>query len=219
METFMKKMSAVLTVLLAIASARAYAASVTLTFTGLGNDTPIGNFYNGGAGGNLGISFGPDALAIISDQVGGSGNFSNVPPPSTNTIAFFLNGAGDVMNVAAGFTTGFAFSYAAAFDPGVVTVWSGLNDTGTLLETINLPVTGDLCDGKTDFSCWVNTGGSFVGTAESVDFSGTANQIGFANITIGAASVPTATPEPGSLVLMGTGLLGFAGVVRRKLFA
>jgi hypothetical protein len=66
----------------------------------------------------------------------------------------------------------------------------------------------------------VNTGGSFIGTAESVDFSGTANQIGFANVTIGAASVPTgATPEPGSLVLMGSGLLGLAGAVRRKLFA
>jgi PEP-CTERM motif len=216
----MKKILVLLTALLAISSARAYATSVTLTFTGLGDQTPIGNYYNGGAGGNLGISFGPDALSIISDQAGGSGNFSNVPPPSTNTVAFFLGGAGDVMNVAAGFTTGFAFSYAAVNDAGVVTVWSGLNDTGTLLETINLPVTGDLCDGKTDYSCWVNTGGAFVGTAESVDFSGTANQIAFANITIGAASVPTgATPEPSSLVLLGSGLVGLAGAVRRKLFA
>jgi len=205
-----------LTVLLVVGSATAFADSVTLTFTGLGDEVPIGDYYNGGPGGNLGISFGPDALAIISELNGGSGNFSNVPPPSTTTIAFFLSGPGDVMNVPAGFTTGFAFSYAAASFPGVVTVWSGLNETGTLLETINLPVTGDRCDGKTDFSCWVNTGGAFSGTAESVDFSGTANQIGFANVTIGAASVPSSVPEPGTFVLLGSGLLGLAGLVRRK---
>jgi hypothetical protein len=215
----MKKALLVLTVLIAMCSVRAFADPVTLTFAGIGDQVAIGNFYNGGAGGNLGIAFGPDALALISDLNGGSGNFSNVPPPSVNTAAFFLSGSGDVMNVAAGFTTGFAFSYSAVSDPGTVTVWSGLNDTGTLLETINLPVTGNLCDGKTNFSCWVNTGGSFSGTAESVDFSGTANQIAFTNITLGAATVPSTVPEPSSLVLLGSGILGLAGAARRKLTA
>jgi hypothetical protein len=215
----MKKALVVLSMLLALGAAKSYADPVTLTFAGIGNMNPIGDYYNGGAGGNLGISFGSDALAIVSQLDGGTGDFSNTPSPSANTAAFFLTGTGDVMNVAAGFTTGFAFSYAAVNVPGTVTVWSGLNDTGTLLETINLPVTGDNCDGQTDFSCWVNTGGSFAGVAESADFSGTANQIVFTNITIGAADVPSAVPEPGSLVLFGSGLLGLVGAVRRKLMA
>lgn len=34
---------------------------VTLTFEGIGNDQPIGNYYGGGAGPNYGISFGSDS--------------------------------------------------------------------------------------------------------------------------------------------------------------
>ena len=61
------------------------------------------------------------------------------------------------MNVAAGFSTGFSFYYAAPFDTGSVTVWSGLNGTGTLLATDILALTPDGC-GDTDYSCWVNSG-------------------------------------------------------------
>jgi hypothetical protein len=221
----MKRSSIVLSALLAMGAASALAAPITLTFTGLKDNENILNFYNGGTGSdgssgtNYGISFGPDALAIISDQDGGTGNTSSIPPPATTTVAYFLTGAGDIMNVAAGFKTGFSFYYAAAFDPGSVEVFSGLNGTGTLLETLTLPVNGSLCDGKTDFSCWTNTGVAFSGTAESVDFTGTANQIAFADITLGASSVPTTTPEPSSILLLGSGLVGIAGLVRRKLMA
>jgi hypothetical protein len=40
--------------------------------------------------------------------------------------------------------------------------------------------------------------------------------IGAGTETIGFGAPPSATPEPGTLSLMGTGLLGIAGVVRRK---
>ena len=40
--------------------------------------------------------------------------------------------------------------------------------------------------------------------------------IGGGTETIGFGNPPSATPEPGTLSLMGTGLLGVAGVIRRK---
>lgn len=222
----MKKLLTVMLVLVSACSARAFADPVTLTFTGLQNLEPIENYYNGGTGGfgssggtNYGIAFSSDSLAVISQLDGGTGNFSNVPPPATTTIAFFLNGAGDTMNVAAGFTTGFSFYYAAANTPGSVSVYSGLNGTGTLLDTINLAVNGSGCDSSgLAYDCWTEEGVAFSGTAESVVFGGAANYIGFADVTLGASSVPTgATPEPGSFVLMGSGLIAAAGMVRRRL--
>jgi hypothetical protein len=227
----MKKAAVFLAAFLALGAGQAFADSVTLTFTGLRDEEPIENFYNGGAGGfgstggpNYGVSFSSDSLAVISQLNGGAGNFSNVPPPASTTIAFFLNGAGDTMNVASGFTTGFSFYYAAANTPGSVSVYSGLNGTGTLLDTINLPVNGSGCDNSgLDYDCWTEEGVAFNGTAQSVIFGGAANFIGFADVTLGASSVPTtptpAVPEPSTFVLLGSGLVAAGNQIRRRLKA
>ena len=188
----------------------AQAAPVVLTFEGLGDETPIGDFYNGGGGGNLGVSFGADSLAIIESSAGGTGNFSN--PPSGVTVAFFLSGPGDVMDVAAGFDTGFSFFYADQVGfTGSVTVWSGLDGTGTELASLSLPSTPD------PYNVWVPMGVSFSGVAQSAVFGGSANFIGFDNITLGSAS-PGGVPEISTwaMMLVGFAGIGFAGHLRSR---
>lgn len=202
----------------------ASATPVTMTFTGLKDSEAINNYYNGGLGGsgstggpNYGVSFTSDSLAVIGKPYGGSGNVDKIPAPGTTTAAFFLSGAGDTMNVAAGFDTGFAFYYASPFYVGSVNVYSGLNGTGSLLATDVLSLTGAMCNSQYNYSCWVNSGVSFTGVARSAVFTGTANYIAFADITLGSPTVPmTVTPEPSSFLLLGTGLLGMAEVLLRR---
>ena len=192
---------------------------IVLTFEGLKNLEPIDSYYAGGLGGlgsgpgpNYGITFGSDSLAIISELVsGGTGNFQN--NPSGVTVAFFLSGPGDVMNMPSGFNTGFSFYYSAVVYPGNVTVWSGLNGTGTELANLYLPTTPELPGLPTAYNDWIPTGVSFAGTAQSAIFSGTANYIAFDNITLGS---PTPVPDGGvTALLLGSAAFGLAWL-RRK---
>jgi hypothetical protein len=197
-------------------------AIVVMDFEGLQNLEPISNFYNGGLGGKgsgpgpgFGITFSSDSLAIISSLAGGTGNFQN--NPSGNTVAFFLSGAGDLMNVPGGFDTGFSFFYSSINDPGSVTVYDDVSGTGNVVATLDLPVTPFDPNLPTNYNVWFPIGVSFNDMAKSVNFSGTANQIGFDNITLGS-EIPggSAIPEPATMLLLGSGLLGLAGYGRKK---
>ena len=214
--------------LAATAAQPATASTVVLDFEGLQNLEAVNGFYNGGTGGNgssgtnYGIGFSTDSLAIIDSDAGGSGNFANEPSPST--VLFFLSGGAAVMNVAAGFDTGFSFFYSAINNPGVVNVYDGLNGTGNILASLNLALTGTSCSGDPSgqFCSWAPVGVTFSGTAFSVGFGGTQNQIAYDNITLGSSTPGgggNVVPEPGTwaMMLIGFGAIGFTMRRRKRL--
>lgn len=176
-------------------------AQVTvLGFEGLQDNEDVAEYYNGGFGGNssgpgpgLGISF-LNGVALIDSDAGGTGDFGGEPSPSTALFWFSETGP-STMNVPAGFTSGISFYYSAPTTPGVIDIYDGLDGTGTLLASLILSVTPtDGGDPNGTYSPFIAGGISFTGTAKSVDFSGTVNQIGFDNITLGSD-----TPDPGGI--------------------
>ena len=201
----------------------ASAAVVTLTFEGIANQASINDFYNGGtdsagnAGTNYGINFSTRSLGLIDADAGGTGNFAN--EPSASTIAFFLDGGAATMNVAAGFTTGFSFFYSA-FQNASVTVYSGLNGTGSVLASLALFTNynaGNCVGDPNGQAChWDAIGVTFAGTAKSVDFGGVANQAGFDNITLGSAVAGGGVPEPATWGLMIAGFVMVGASMRRR---
>jgi hypothetical protein len=115
------------------------------------------------------------------------------------------------MDVAGGFNTGFSFYYADQQGfTGSVDVFSGLDGSGSELASLSLSSTPNP---YTDF---IPVGVAFLGTAESVVFSGSADFIAFDNITLGATSPMSAVPEPSTWLLMIAGIGGIGLMLRRS---
>ena len=185
-------------------SARPAQANAVLGFDDFNCLEVIGDYYAGGRGGSgtgpgpgFGISFSSNAIVLWdyfvyplcgSDNVSHTANF-----PSEPNGVFFLEGTAATMNVPAGFSGGFSFYYAAPFNPGAIRVWSGVNGQGTLLTSLDLPLTAG-CNENPAYCVWVPIGVSFNGVAKSVDFGGSANRIVFDNITLGASLTGTTQP-------------------------
>lgn len=206
------------------AAGSAQASTIVLDFEGVGNFAAVNEFYNGGSdsagnsGTDYGISFSTTSLGIIDSDAGGGGNFAN--EPSADTVLFFLSGGAATMNVAAGFETGFSFFYSSAA-AGSVSVYDGLNGTGTLLASLALPAQFSVgCSGDpTGSYCnWTNIGVAFSGVARSVNFGGSADFIAFDDVTLGSTIAGGgAVPEPGTwaMMLLGFGAIGYS-MRRRK---
>jgi hypothetical protein len=208
------KMFRALVLVSAIAFANGSSAAVIgLTFEGLQDFEPIANFYNGGFGGNgsgpgpsYGITF-SNAVGWIDSDNGGTGNFGGEPSPSTALwfIPAQMPPFSEIMNVPAGFNTGFSFFYSSPFlvdsSNYVFRIFDGLDGTGTVLSSFTLPQTPNTGapDPTGAFSPFLPFGVTFAGTARSVEFAAF-GEMTFDNVTLGS-SAPI--PEPSSLMLAG----------------
>jgi hypothetical protein len=194
---------------------KAEAVQITLDFEGIGNTAQIDNFYNGGAGTNYGVSFDNNARASIDNDVQpGGGEFENEPSPST---VMDFRGTGTIMNVAGGGFDTFSTFYSAGNQnqPGSIELFSGLDGTGTLLASLSNLLTPTSGNGVNDrFTTFSLASLSNFGTAQSVRFGGTANQILFDNVSFNTVSSSTQVPEP--FTVIGTLIGGTAAFRMRK---
>jgi hypothetical protein len=215
MKTF-KKLAAV-TALAAVMAPAMAADVITLDFEGVGDLAAINEFYNGGtdsqgnSGTNYNVSFAPGgALGVIDSDKGGSFNGNAF---SGKTAMIFLDNAA-ILNYSAGFDTGFSFRYATPNTAGSVSVYSGLNLSGALLGTIELPINGPGGGPGGIYSNWSIGALGFAGTAKSIDFGGTANYIAYDDVTFG--SITPGIPEPSTYALMALGLAAVGFLARRR---
>lgn len=174
-----------------IAALRAVESSVIiLDFEGLGNNDSILDFYNGGSssqgfsGTNYGVSFDSKAFALIDSDEGGTGGFANEPSPST-VVYFPFPGA--IINVEAGFETGFSFFYTSIGYENVVKVYDGLNGTGNLLNQKTLLPLGGFGEGDPTgfYTNWAMVSIPIESTAYSIVFEEGGSVMAFDDFTFG----------------------------------
>ncbi|MGB8062747.1 MAG: PEP-CTERM sorting domain-containing protein [Candidatus Sulfotelmatobacter sp.] len=184
------------------------------------------DFTNSGGtltGGNSGLSLSGDVVTTITGLTPGTLTGANLGSVAFTTGAFVT---GNAMNGGT-FGSGGSFTITAENIPGIA--------NGTTIFTGTFDCAGsNLCTWQTGNSMNPNGNHQYVltGTISGTWYTGatvsgmvtqltvktgTAYFDGMVAVSSGDTSITT--PEPGSLMLMGTGLVGLAGALRRKLKA
>jgi PEP-CTERM motif len=217
-ETGVETMRQLTKVILAIAAvfstAASNATSMVLTFEGVTPGGYVDDYYNGGPGGNLGVSFtapagGPPGGALALTNSLGPPGFSNEPSAST----VFQPNYTTIMTTIGG-VYGFSFYYSSVDGYGTPGIARSVVINGTTFDVPASPdssTCGGVFPGLCAWSLFTYTGGAPGPYALTVDFTGLGYQFLIDNVTI--------VPEPASLALVGLGILGAGFASRRRLRA
>lgn len=188
----------------------AFAGSVDFTNTG-GTLT----------GSTSGLTLTGSQLSVVAGLGGGTittGNLGTV----TFSTGSFISTTGTGVNSVSTFNGGGSFVITGN---GMSGVPNGVIFNGTFNGTVTLTLTGTTSSGGDIYllsgqvsGTWYN--GTTVGGATSQIYLFTGKNGWMGSSTVGSGDTIIGTvPEPGTLGLLGTGLVGLAGIVRKKLKA